>query len=494
MARDSFSFLIDTNVLIKLEPTSSENIEPDAAIVTRFHRLASGAGHQLYTHPVQLADISRDKNRSRRVLRSLLIQKYQQLGAAPALASSRLAEIRNVATDTNDWVDAHLLVALEREAVDYVVTEDIPLRRVARRCGLASRVLTVAEALDLVGDLLDRVPTPPPAVVSTVAHDLDESDRFFDSFRDDYDGFDDWLRRCKRQHRQTWVIYGPSKQLAGVCIVKEETDDPVVRDRSGRSLKVCTLKVGADFNGFRYGELLLKTVFEFARQNEFAQLFLTIFPKYDPLVALLGEFGFQKTGVLKRTGELVLVKSMRPPEADHRSLSPLAFNIRFGPHSLSLGNERAFVVPIQPPYHAALFPETEQQAGLYLRSCGNGLRKAYLSRSSTRELLAGDVLLFYRSRAKQGIRVVGVVEETVVSRTPLVLAREVGRRTVYSLGEIERMCSRAVLAILFRQSRVLDNPIGRDELLEHQALGGAPQSISRVKAASIGWLRERLGP
>jgi hypothetical protein len=64
---------------------------------------------------------------------------------------------------------------------------------------------------------------------------------------------------------------------------------------------------------------------------------------------------------------------------------------------------------------------------------------------------------------------------------------------VYSYGEIERMCSSVVLAIRFRQDRLLPTPIHIDELVREQVVRRPPQSITTVPPERTSWIADRIG-
>ncbi len=484
-------FLIDTNVIIPLElarPRDIEELTPHAAEMIR---LAAQGGHFVYVHPASDQDISRDPDKDRRDLRRVLLRKYLPLPEPPPL-SARMTDIVGQADPgTNDWVDHVLLSAVVADAVDFLVTEDHRLQSKARRLGLGDRVVAISEAIDVLRSLAETIPTPPPAVRSVVAHALDSADPIFDSLREDYPGFDDWLRKCKLEHRQTWVIDGAIGRLAGVCIVKTEDDPP--KSLSGKAMKICTLKVCDEFSGFRYGELLLKAVFEHAFGNDYDWLYLTVFPKHERLLAVAEDFGFQALDEPVRTGELVLAKPLSPDLEEKHPILPVDYHIRYGPKFFRT-DVAWYVVPILPEYASVLFPETERQRQLFpgKLAFGNSVRKAYLCHSPIRSLNPGDVLVFYRSARDQGALALGVVEDTLVSSSAEEVARYVGKRTVYSLDAIRKMCQRDVLAVLFRQARVFKPVIPARQLAEEGVFMRPPQSITSLTGEGLTWFLTKL--
>lgn len=58
---------------------------------------------------------------------------------------------------------------------------------------------------------------------------------------------------------------------------------------------------------------------------------------------------------------------------------------------------------------------------------------------------------------------------------------------------IQNMCSKKeVLALLFRQARILKTPITLGEMAQHQILKGPPQSIVSIPKEKLSWLVKQL--
>ncbi len=484
-------FLIDTNVLIPLEPTAPEGVERMTEPALELLRSIEEAQYQLFIHPATSIDLGRDPNEARRRLRGLLLKKYLPLPHPPPAPGEWEPLLGRPPVGSNDWVDHQLLAAVRANAVNILVTEDRGIHRKAERVGLKHQVATISDALVLVRGLRDRFVLPPPAVEFTYAHNVDVTDSFFDSLRADYHPFDAWFRRCQEQHRRCWVVRADERRLAAICLVKDEEAAFGVQ---GKILKICTFKVDPAHQGRRLGELLLKSVLGYAARNQKDFIYLTAFEKQGSLLAMLDDFGFFEQA-RNEAGELVFMKRLHP-EPEQSGLSAWEFHVRYGPPAARL-TEDAFIIPIEPRYHSLLFPEADKQLSLQAGAhpFGNGIRKAYLCRASIRQIEEGDLLLFYRSHSEQGITVVGVAEKTLVANDPEEIASAVGKRTVYSLRNIQELCSKGeVLAILFRQAMLVEPaPIPMADLLQNGVLRAAPQSIVSVPRNSHAWLRLRLG-
>lgn len=328
----SLKLLFDTNVLISLEPTAVAETEVLTGPAARLLGLCREVGFDIFAHPASMLDLQNDKDRSRFEVRKLLLLKYPQLPTPPA-PQKRLKELLGTPDPaSNDGVDHSMIAAVYGDAVDFLVTEDRKLHGKAARLGIPDRILTVEEALSLVGDFTSRHIAPPPAVRAVKAHHIDPTEPILASFREDYPGFDEWFSKCRRQHRQAWIINGVDECLAGFCIVNREADPP--RETSGKVLKICSFKVSEQYNGFRFGELLLKSVFEYAHAHRYDWLFVTTFEKYSRLIELFEAFGFARLPEETPLGELVLAKPLRPDVNGIPPEDPLLFHVRYGPPGL----------------------------------------------------------------------------------------------------------------------------------------------------------------
>ena len=491
----SLKLLLDTNAFIALEPASTA-IEPGLHHGAELARLAAEGGHRLFLHEGTRRDFARDRDMGRRQAHLALVGKYSVLSGLPKSTEieliSRVGLPAPPAPDSNDAVDLEMLAAVAANAVDYLVTDDARLRGRARRARLADYVLPLAEAVQVLRDLSREPVTPPPAVEHVVSYQLDPRDPLFESLREDYPGFDAWFEGVRKAHRPAWVIRDDDAGYAGVMLVKDETDGPY--GLPGKVLKLSTFKVTDEAHGRRYGELLLKTLFNHTQHHGHNAIYVTVFEKHQTLIDLLSAFGFRDHAHTP-VGELVLAKRRRPSAGDAGD-NPLQFHVDFGPPAIDT-MAPFFVVPVEPRWHNALFPDYPGQLSLLTgeHPYGNALRKAYLSNAATRRITTGATLLFYRSRERSAITVVGVVEEVFESRNPEEIARHVGRRTVYTLDDIAAKCgsARPVLAILFRQDRLLEQPWPRRELEAAGVLHGSPQSITQVNSEEgRRWLQERL--
>jgi hypothetical protein len=229
--------LIDTNILIPAEPTLSGDVTILTGPALRLQQLAQDSRVAICIHSRQRDDILSDKYEARRNLRLQLLTRYAELPGAPAIQADLEAAIGKPKPGSHHEVDDQLLAAVYGHAVNYLVTEDKDIHRKAKRANVGGKVVFLSDAIAVLEALFDRPPTPPPAVRSVVAYELNSRDQIFSSLRLDYPGFDHWLEKCKLEGRQCWVIDGQNG-YAALAIVNQEKEP--ARFVSGKVLKVCT--------------------------------------------------------------------------------------------------------------------------------------------------------------------------------------------------------------------------------------------------------------
>jgi L-amino acid N-acyltransferase YncA len=489
--------LIDTNVLISSEPTQLDDIEPVTALSLDLARLASGT-HRLLVHPRLTEEINNDRNAERRAVRLQVQNRYPPVNHPPAIQPELERLLGQPQEGSNDWFDHLNLACVYGNAVEGLVTQDQGVHKKARVLGIDDRVYYLADAVAFLGRLENKPPDFVPRVSWQPLHTIQLQEEFFNSLRKDYPTFDQWFADAAREGRESFVITGPSNEIAGICIVKPSDDQLGL---GGKVTKISTLKVADKYKGSRFGELLLKALFRYANRNEVTSLWLTVYPKYDELINLLQDFGFYMHGT-HWSGELQLVKRLTPA-TDAVPLSSLDYHIKYGPPAIQTVRDQTFVIPILPVFHRGLFPDhREFSDGIQLtlpgtesptQPYGNAISKAYLSSSTIRRIEPGATLLFYRSRDLGAVTTVGVAERTLISMNADEIVAFVGSRTVYSMEQIVRRVAKGrVLSILFRHDRFLDQPISRREMMENELLQGTPQAICGVRPEGFEWLNNRL--
>lgn len=484
------NILIDTNIIIPLEPCEIADLHVNIEKALEFHKLIQASNNNIFIHPAIQYDLDRDNNTERKILRKNLLTKYQELKTPPE--SSEIETIIGITTKySNDWVDNYLLAAVFANAIDCLVTEDKEIHKKARMLKIAHRVYYLEDIIQFLRNLFDISPLPPPHVEDVFLHTVNIKDKLFDSLRLDYPGFNEWFIKSQHKQRKAYIIKDENDVLTGICILKEEGMLP--NGTHGKVLKLCTIKISEEHSGNRYGELLLKSVFNYVKENEYDYIYFTAYPKQDFLINFAKDFGFYSIQSQESNEEIILVKKFKYTEKEYNELSALEFHYTFGPFNLSYSNNDSFIIPIQPKWHSILFPDYESWLLAPNFSCGNGIKKAYLSNSRTTLMHSGDNIFFYRSEDMKAITTVAVVEDTFQSDSPSEIANYVGKRTVYRFSKIEELCSvNKVLAIKLRFVSFLEESVSLKQLLNNRILNGPPQSITKIQKERIPCLKEMI--
>ncbi len=485
--------LIDTNILIPLEPSSHLDVSINTESAILLHNLSNSSKNPLCVHNAIQHDLNRDRDINRAEIRRKLINRYKLIPNPPDVSVLDESIVGTPIFASNDYVDNCYLASVKANAVDFLVSEDLGVHKKARRLGIGSRVLFLVDAINLLQDFFDSFPSVPPSVHKVYLHEVDDRDEIFDSLRVDYGSdFERWMNKCKREHREAFIVKDQDK-LAGILIFKQEECLP--SGEKGKTLKLCTFKISASNRGNRYGELLLKTIFDYSDQNKYKYVYFTVFQKHGRLIEFAESFGFNASNIKSRIGEEIVIKTLNHSLSEIQSMSALEAHIQFGPRQIFFHNNKTFIVPIKPEFHQLLFPELEPQIPLIninpTKPCGNSIKKAYICHSNTNKLKPGDNILFYRSQDISGIDAVGIVEETIRSTSPNIVAQYVGTRTVYKYQEIEEICKKPTLVILFRYAKGVP-PILLHELIKHNILKGQPQSISQLSPEGVRWIQEKI--
>lgn len=400
--------LLDTNVLIHREAASVVRHE----IGNVFFWLDK-LKHDKCVHPVSLAEINKHRDEKVRRAFAAKLQSYQVLKstAPPTAGAQQLAATDRTENDRNDTI---IVNEVASGRVDILLSEDRGIHAKAAALGIADRVFTLDAFLEKVtAENPELVDYKVLAVRKTVFGNVNVADDFFNSFRQDYPGFDSWFAR--KADEPAYVCYEGNDPVAFLYLKIEGTEenysDIVPPLRPLRRLKIGTFKV--DMNGFKLGERFLKIVFDNALRQKVDEIYVTIFANtmdQQRLIKLLEDFGFVHYG--KKPGpigeERVLVRDMRPAFNSEQPALTFPFVSR---------SRGIYIVPIRPEYHTSLLPDsilrTESAADFVEQEPHrNAIRKVYISRSFNRNLRPGDAIVFYRTGGyyESVVTTVGIVE------------------------------------------------------------------------------------
>lgn len=403
--------LLDTNILIHREAPVivRQNI---GLLFNWLDRLK----YEKYVHPVSMREIEQHKDERVRNSFAAKVASYRLI-KAPAPFLPELQTLSDeVDVSSNDQNDSMILNELFAERVDLLISEDRGIARKAGQLGIGDRVFTIDAFLEkVVAENPELIEYRVLSVQKSLCGDLNLRDSFFDSLREEYPGFDKWFNR--KSEEPAYVCLEDRGDLVAFLYLKVEGRREPYHDifpsfPPKRRLKIGTFKV--ELNGFKLGERFLKIIFDNALSQRVEEIYVTIFQhsaEQERLIKLLEDFGFAFYGEKRNPfgNEHVYVRDMSP--IFNRAEPQLSF-------PFVSRSSRAFLVPIYPEYHTELLPDSilrteSPEDFVEHQPHRNSIRKVYVSRSYFRDLIPGDLVVFYRTGGyyQSVATTLGVVED-----------------------------------------------------------------------------------
>ena len=400
--------LLDTNIIIHREASKVRN----ADIGKLFNWFDKTKATKI-VHPLTIQEISTHKDPSVVETMKVKIDNYQVL-KTESQDDDVIKDIRKDDKTINDSIDTSLIKELYNGRVDMIVTED---RGIHRKAGL----LAIGEKVYTIDSYIEKATAENPeltdykvlSVKKEYFGNINLSDNFFESFKQDYSEFEKWFK--KKSDELSYICYADDEIGAFLYVKVEQKDEPYPSIEPPfppkKRLKIGTFKVTS--TGYKLGERFLKIIFDNAFVNKVDEIYVTIFEKRDDqvrLLRLLEDWGFRIWGTwTSHNGvEKVLVRDFTKHADKNCPKLTYPFISR---------NNQNLLVPIYPEYHTELLPDSvlnneSPQDFIENEPHRNAIQKVYISRSFNRNIQKGDLILFYRTGGyyKGVITTIAVVE------------------------------------------------------------------------------------
>lgn len=410
--------LLDTNIIIHRE--ASTVVNKDIGILFKW---LDNLHYTKCIHPVTITEINRYKDPITLQTLNIKLDNYNTLRTKAPLSSPAEKISKEIDQDENDINDTKLINELLNNRVDILITEDKKIASKAILLGISDKVFTIES-------FLEKVTAENPALVDykilSVKQELfgniDLKDSFFNSFKEDYPGFEIWYNK---KAEQIAYVCRKDNEIMAFLYLKPEGENENYADIEPQFTRKKRLKIGTfkvTLNGYRIGERFLKIIFDNAVRFKVDEVYATIFANSDErkrLISLFEDYGFIKYG-LKTSGagkELVYVRNFsKNIKLDNPKIT----------YPYISSKSRAFLVPIYPQYHTTLFPDsilrTESPMNFVENEpFRNAISKVYICRSIERGLQPGDIIIFYRTTDGPGgyhksvITTIGIAENVVTN-------------------------------------------------------------------------------
>ncbi|MFZ5858337.1 MAG: PIN domain-containing protein [Chloroflexota bacterium] len=405
--------LLDTNIIIHRE--GNYPLNRDIGVLFKW---LDNLHYTKCVHQITINEINKLKAGNTREVLNIKLDAYNALQVQASLNSRVKSVSDSVDVNDNDRNDTLLLNELFIGTVDFLITEDKKIKTKAGMLGIGDRVFTIDSFLEkVVAENPGLTDYKVLAVKKELFGNVNLGDDFFDSFKQDYPGFEKWF--TKKSEEIAYVCKSDDKITAFLYLKVEGEEEPYfdiapVFEKK-RRLKIGTFKV--TLNGYKLGERFIKIIIDNAIRNKVNEIYVTIFnkrPDQQRLIDLLGEFGFVEYGVKKNEygNEVVYVKKMSKAFNNQNPKLTYPFFSR---------KTSTFIVPIYPEYHTNLFPDsilrTESPADFVENEpFRNAISKVYISRSIFRDLHKGDLIVFYRTGGyyESVVSTIGIIESIII--------------------------------------------------------------------------------
>jgi hypothetical protein len=236
-------------------------------------------------------------------------------------------------------------------------------------------------------------------IIQRPLKEINLSDDFFNTLRDDYVGFDEWFNKKSIDNKKAYIFENGS-ELLGFLFLKSEINQPITDILPNQPvknwLKIGTFKIKP--HGTRLGERFLKKTFDLAIHYKFDAIYVTVFSKHSFLIKLLKKYGFVEAGkkITSSGIEEVLIKDLKCIKND----------ILLDYPKFNTNGTQKFILSIYPKFHTDLFPDSILKNEFYDDiqdvSHTNSIEKVYICRMDCKALQKGDNVIIYRTKDDKG--------------------------------------------------------------------------------------------
>lgn len=265
--------IIDTNIFIYRE--NNHILSDELQHLLKI--LNSSQINEILIHPKIVEEINRDLNENRKKISISKLNTYPLLKSPPDPKKDRnFSRIVGIPSKINDEVDNAILYSVYKNAVDFLITEDINIHKKAIRLDIEDRVLCIEEGIRIFEkDISKEEVIRPPALKEDFIYNIDINDPIFQSLKEEYEEFNNWFNKISREGRKCWVHYRKGGTIGALLIYKIENEpiDSIPPLPLMKRLKIATLKVV--HTGYKIGELFTKLAVDFSIKNDITEIYLT---------------------------------------------------------------------------------------------------------------------------------------------------------------------------------------------------------------------------
>ena len=212
--------LLDTNIIIHRE--ANRVVEHD---IGQLFNWVDKLHYEKYIHPITISEIDNYQNKQVVATFSIKLDSYNKIKHQLPFSENVQSVSNEFDVNDNDINDTHLLNEIYENRIDLLITQDKKIHAKADRLGISDKVFKIQSFLEQVtSENPELVQYNILAVKKADFAEVDINDTFFDSFREDYDEFDDWFK--SKFDKVCYVCYSDNNLTAFLYIkVEDETEN-----------------------------------------------------------------------------------------------------------------------------------------------------------------------------------------------------------------------------------------------------------------------------
>ena len=181
--------LLDTNIIIHRE--ANRIVSQDIGIL---YRWLDRGQYTKCIHSATIEEVKKNSNKETVELFLVKLESYEVIDIPSPLQKDVVAVSKRFDANDNDKIDTILLNEVYVERVEILITEDKKIHRKALELGIQDKVFTI-------DSFLEKTFAEHPELVNYKVLNVQKlkfgkinlNDTFFDSLKEDYEGFDKWF-------------------------------------------------------------------------------------------------------------------------------------------------------------------------------------------------------------------------------------------------------------------------------------------------------------
>ena len=210
--------LLDTNIIIHRE--ANRIYKPE---IGQLFKWIDNLKYSKYIHPLTVEELERYKDPNALDTMSIKIESYNLLKHQAPLGEEILKISKKIDNQDNDINDTQILNEVYEGRVDILISEDKKIHTKAKLLGIQDKVYKIESFLEKVtAENPELVNYKVLAVKKVDFAEVNIKDKFFDSFRLDYNEFDSWFN--SKSEEPCYVCYSDGN-LSAFLFVKIENEN-----------------------------------------------------------------------------------------------------------------------------------------------------------------------------------------------------------------------------------------------------------------------------